>query len=106
MAESENNQASYAQGDAQAEAKEKAKEPLVFGKVDSASEAVAAATQSSFGFKRVQATLRGWWRDEVTGTVDQAAVIEKRRAECDLSERYLFISEMSAGIAGLGLLLS
>ncbi|KEO89186.1 membrane protein [Erythrobacter longus] len=78
----------------------------VFGKVDSAGEAVRAATQSRYGFKRVLATLRGWWREDVVGTVEQSAVIEKRRAECALSERYLFMTAMSAGIAVLGLLLS
>lgn len=40
------------------------------------------------------------------GTVDQNAVIEKRRAECPLSSRYLFMTAMSGGIAVLGLLLS
>ena len=49
--------------------------------------------------------LRYWLRD-VVGTVDQAAVIEKRREDCLLSERYLFMTAMSAGIAVLGLLLS
>ncbi len=51
-------------------------------------------------------TLRRWWRTEVIGTVEQFEVIEKRRAECSLSERYLFMTAMSAGIAVLGLLLS
>lgn len=78
----------------------------VFGKVDSAGEAIRAVTHSRYGFKRVLATLRGWWREDVVGTIEQSAVIEKRRAECDLSERYLFMTAMSAGIAVLGLLLS
>ncbi|MEM6586254.1 MAG: DUF389 domain-containing protein [Pseudomonadota bacterium] len=42
----------------------------------------------------------------MVGSVNQAAVIEKRRAECAISERYLFMTAMSAGIAVLGLLLS
>ncbi|MEM6267331.1 MAG: TIGR00341 family protein, partial [Pseudomonadota bacterium] len=50
--------------------------------------------------------LQRWWRQEIIGGVDQAEVIEKRRAECALSERYLFMTAMSAGIAVLGLLLS
>ena len=55
---------------------------------------------------RVVFSLRRWWREDVVGTVDQEQVIEKRRAECALSERYLFMTAMSAGIAVLGLLLS
>ncbi|AWW73628.1 hypothetical protein CD351_04200 [Erythrobacter sp. KY5] len=55
---------------------------------------------------RVLFSFRRWWREDVVGTVDQGRVIEKRRAECDLSERYLFMTAMSAGIAVLGLLLS
>lgn len=51
-------------------------------------------------------SLQRWWREDVVGTVDHAQVIEKRRAECTLSERYLFMTAMSAGIAVLGLLLS
>ena len=55
---------------------------------------------------RVMFSVRRWWREDVVGTVDQAQVIEKRRAECNISERYLFMTAMSAGIAVLGLLLS
>lgn len=51
-------------------------------------------------------SLRRWWLQDVIGTVDQAAVIEKRREECGLTERYLFMTAMSGGIAILGLLLS
>lgn len=51
-------------------------------------------------------SLQRWWLQDVVGTVDQAEVIEKRRAECALSERYLFMTAMSGGIAVLGLLLS
>ncbi|TRD12685.1 DUF389 domain-containing protein [Erythrobacter insulae] len=43
---------------------------------------------------------------DVVGTVNQSRVIEKRREDCLLSERYLFMTAMSAGIAVLGLLLS
>lgn len=87
-------------------AQEKPEKPTVHGKVDSASEAIAAATMSGFGFKRVRATFRGWWRDDVIGAVDHAAVIEKRRDDCELSEHYLFMTAMSAGIAVIGLLQS
>lgn len=59
---------------------------------------------SSFG--SVVFSLRRYWLRDVVGTVNQAEVIEKRRAECALSERYLFMTAMSAGIAVLGLLLS
>ncbi len=80
--------------------------PIVFGKVDNAAEAVAAATMSQFGLKRVLATLRSWWRDDVIGAVDHADVIEKRRDDCAMSEHYLFMTAMSAGIAVIGLLQS
>lgn len=79
---------------------------VVFGKVDSAGEAVAAATMSRFGFKRVIATFRGWWRDDVIGAVDHEDVIEKRRDDCAMSEHYLLMTAMSAGIAVIGLLQS
>ncbi|MEN7537749.1 TIGR00341 family protein [Aurantiacibacter flavus] len=51
-------------------------------------------------------TFQTWWHTEASGTVDQAAVIAKRRAECALTARYLLMVSMSAGIAILGLLLS
>ena len=57
-------------------------------------------------FAKVILSWRKWWRDSVVGTVDQAAVIEKRRLECRMSARYLFMCAMSGGIAILGLLLS
>ncbi|KWV92244.1 hypothetical protein AUC45_07340 [Erythrobacter sp. YT30] len=57
-------------------------------------------------YHQVVKSLKSWWREEITGAIDQAEVIEKRRAECSLSERYLFMTAMSAGIAVLGLLLS
>ena len=65
----------------------------------------AAATATS-GFRNVLSSFRAWWGHDVTGTVDQVAVIEKRRSECQLSARYLLMISMSAGIAILGLLLS
>ena len=88
------------------ETETEAETPIVFGKVDNAAEAVAAATAGSFGVKRVLATLRGWWRDDVIGAVDHGDVIEKRRDDCALSEHYLFMTAMSAGIAVIGLLQS
>lgn len=57
-------------------------------------------------FARIVFSLRRYWMQDVVGTVNQAEVIEKRRAECSLSERYLFMTAMSGGIAVLGLLLS
>lgn len=63
-----------------------------------------AANSPSFG--RVLFSWRRWWLQDVVGTVDQASVIEKRREDCSLSERYLFMTAMSGGIAILGLLLS
>ncbi|MGB3469673.1 MAG: TIGR00341 family protein [Erythrobacter sp.] len=60
----------------------------------------------SASFRRVVFSLRRYWLQDVIGTVNQAAVIEKRRAECALSERYLFMTAMSGAIAVLGLLLS
>ncbi len=68
--------------------------------------APAAADGPTSGFRAVLNSFRGWWGHDVTGTVDQIAVIEKRRAECTLSARYLLMTCMSAGIAILGLLLS
>lgn len=65
---------------------------------------VAGRAPSSFS--SVIKSLRDWWHDEVTGEIDQAAVIEKRRQDCALSERYLFMTAMSAGIAVIGLLQS
>nr|WP_298931088.1 TIGR00341 family protein [uncultured Erythrobacter sp.] len=61
-------------------------------------------TGSTFG--TVKFSLLRWWRRDVVGTVNQTEVIEKRREDCLLSERYLFMTAMSAGIAVLGLLLS
>ena len=64
----------------------------------------ASTTDSSFS--RVMFSFRRWWLQDVVGTVDQHAVIEKRREDCGLTERYLFMTAMSGGIAILGLLLS
>jgi uncharacterized hydrophobic protein (TIGR00271 family) len=64
------------------------------------------STGTSSNFSRVVFSWRRWWLQDVVGTVDQAAVIEKRREECGLTERYLFMTAMSGGIAILGLLLS
>jgi len=61
---------------------------------------------NNLSFARVILSFRKWWRDDVMGTVDQVAVIEKRRNECEMSARYLFMTAMSGGIAILGLLLS
>ena len=58
------------------------------------------------GIDYVFTAFTRWWTIEVAGTVDQAAVIEKRRAECELTARYLLMICMSAGIAILGMLLS
>ncbi len=66
----------------------------------------AAASDDGMSASRILFSVQRWWREDVVGTVDQAQVIEKRRAECALSERYLFMTAMSAGIAVLGLLLS
>lgn len=57
-------------------------------------------------FAAVIHSWQQWWRTAVTSTVDQAAVIEKRREDCDTSARYMFMTAMSGGIAILGLLLS
>ncbi|WP_235902292.1 DUF389 domain-containing protein [Pontixanthobacter gangjinensis] len=65
-----------------------------------------APGSTDLSFARAIVGWRIWWRDSVLGTVDQSAVIEKRRAECNLSARYLFMTAMSGGIAILGLLLS
>jgi uncharacterized hydrophobic protein (TIGR00271 family) len=52
------------------------------------------------------ANLRHRWTETVIGQIDHADVIERRREDGALSERYLFMTAMSAGIAILGLLLS
>ncbi len=65
-----------------------------------------ATHQGASSFSHVLFSLQTWWRSEVIGTVDQQAVIAKRREDGLLSERYLFMTAMSGGIAILGLLLS
>lgn len=65
-----------------------------------------AVTARSRSFGSVVLSWRKWWRDAVVGTVDQALVIEKRREDCAMSARYMFMIAMSGGIAVLGLLLS
>ncbi len=65
-----------------------------------------AITSAQRSFADVLFSLRQWWRDAVVQTVDQAEVIERRREDCAMSSRYMFMIAMSAGIAILGLLLS
>ena len=62
------------------------------------------SARASSGFRHVLTTFSRWWAADVAGTVDQIAVIEKRRAECQLTARYVLMACMSAGIAVLGLL--
>ncbi|MBB3033954.1 TIGR00341 family protein [Alteriqipengyuania lutimaris] len=66
----------------------------------------AAVQRRRIGIDYVVTAFTRWWTIEVSGTVDQAAVIEKRRAECELTARYVLMVCMSAGIAILGMLLS
>ena len=68
--------------------------------------AASGPDQPGSSFATVLTSVRRWWSQEVVGSVDQAEVIEERREDCRLSERYLFMTAMSAGIAVLGLLLS
>ena len=65
-----------------------------------------AATPPTIEFDHVLTSFRSWWRMSVVATVDQLAVIGRRRADCGMSARYVFMLAMSAGIAVLGLLLS
>ena len=71
---------------------------------DTAARDTAQGTPARTGFDAILHTIDDWWRSDVASTVDQVAVIEKRRAECGLSARYLLMTSMSAGIAILGLL--
>ncbi|MEM6474832.1 MAG: TIGR00341 family protein [Pseudomonadota bacterium] len=57
-------------------------------------------------FRRILVSIRRWWRHSLVDQVDQAAIIKQRRDDCALSERYLFMTAMSAGIAVIGLLQS
>lgn len=75
-------------------------------KASAGAESIERVKRASPSFARVVFSLRRYWLQDVVGTVNQAAVIEKRRAECALSERYLFMTAMSGAIAVLGLLLS
>ena len=73
-------------------------------KAETASGTEPGALRQTFG-----ATLFGikrWWLRDVVAEIDHADVIETRREEGALSQRYLFMTAMSAGIAILGLLLS
>lgn len=67
--------------------------------------AIAPAAPVQASLRIVIESLRDWWTERVIGQVDQAEVIERRREDCALSERYLFMTAMSGGIAVLGLLL-
>ncbi len=66
----------------------------------------SAAIGVERSFRYVLLSWRRWWKDAVLGTVDQASVIEKRREDCAMSARYIFMIAMSGGIAILGMLLS
>ena len=68
--------------------------------------ASAAPPPAPHSFRDVIASWQGWWSRTVVGTVNQAQVVNQRREESELSERYLFMLAMSAAIAILGLLLS
>ena len=72
----------------------------------SASAAAGAAGIVRPSLRAALFTVRDWWSEQVIGQVDQSEVIERRREDCALSERYLFMTAMSGGIAVLGLLLS
>ncbi|MEM6858824.1 MAG: TIGR00341 family protein [Pseudomonadota bacterium] len=74
--------------------------------VNVADPAAGVVKQRRSPFARIVFSLQRYWLQDVIGTVNQAEVIEKRRAECSISERYLFMTAMSGGIAVLGLLLS
>lgn len=65
-----------------------------------------APQKNNLTLARAVYNWRQWWRESVVGTIDQQSVIEKRRAECTMSARYMFMTAMSGGIAILGLLLS
>ncbi|WP_234029624.1 TIGR00341 family protein [Erythrobacter sp. THAF29] len=80
------------------------KAPSATPEQDAANEATQSSPRSTFG--TVKFSLLRWWMRDVVGTVNQAEVIEKRREDCLLTARYMFMTAMSAGIAVLGLLLS
>lgn len=64
------------------------------------------STPAPSDFNQATRDWRHWWQRSVIGTINQAEVISRRREECALSSRYLFMTAMSGGIAILGLLLS
>ncbi|MFL0671458.1 MAG: TIGR00341 family protein [Erythrobacter sp.] len=73
-------------------------------KTETAPDAPPSALRQTFG-----ATLFGlkrWWLRDVVAEIEHGEVIEKRREDSALSQRYLFMIAMSGGIAILGLLLS
>ncbi|MEE4201695.1 DUF389 domain-containing protein [Erythrobacter sp.] len=80
--------------------------PSSSGYTPQASTGATITPRGGMSVTRVLFSLRRWWREDVVGTVDQAEVIERRREDCLMSERYLFMTAMSGGIAVLGLLLS
>jgi len=75
------------------------------GEITNASTSDSRDRTDETPFARVVHSLQKWWQQEVIGAVDQAKVIEKHREDCALSERYIFMTAMSGGIAVLGLLL-
>lgn len=68
--------------------------------------ATTSAGGNGEGAERLFDLLRRWWSSKVADTVEQAEVIALHREESALTQRYLFLLAMSAGIAILGLLLS
>lgn len=74
--------------------------------VDAAVKAEEKSQSRKTAFRRVLVSVRRWWRHILIDDIDQKAVIEKRREDCMLSERYMFMTAMSAGIAVIGLLQS
>ncbi len=67
--------------------------------------AIAAAAKGR-SLREAFGHLRAWWTSHVIGQIDQSEVIERRREDGRMSEHYLFMIAMAAGIAILGLLLS
>jgi len=81
--------------------------PEAEARADSATAAPAATPTNLAGvLASLLAGVQEWWTVHVIGQIDQAEVIMRRREDCALSERYLFMTAMSGGIAVLGLLLS
>jgi uncharacterized hydrophobic protein (TIGR00271 family) len=67
--------------------------------------AIAAAAKGR-NLREAFAYLRDWWTGHVIREIKHGDVIERRYEDGRLSEHYLFMIAMSAGIAILGLLLS